>query len=216
MPKERNNQQERYLRVTISCKDIWDGITLPVDPEELRGIKFGDDASFDLATPGFVVMKVEASHPQVTQNLETGDADIEDLNYLAIQMNRLDKEQFETFLVICGQKKREISRLIWDAGLRLIGDLDMHCGECGIIEYCCDDGYAICSDPRFATYLPHEYAPIAEQIQNIPEPDICRACLNRDDCTFCDSDSERRTMMAEATADFVAERIGCALKGERQ
>lgn len=63
-----------------------------------------------------------------------------------------------------------------------IKELDQHCGECGIIEYCGNGfGFCICTDTRFGDMEESDYKRIAETAADIKSLDICDGC-KRQDC----------------------------------
>ena len=63
-----------------------------------------------------------------------------------------------------------------------IKDLNQHCGECDLIEYCGNAfGYCLCYDERFADMEESEYKEIAEKAKNIKELKVCIGgvkCIN--------------------------------------
>lgn len=89
-----------------------------------------------------------------------------------------------------------------------IGNLEMHCGECAVIEYCCEDGYAICADPRLQdtdTLVYAQYA-VSAPICSIHE---CAGC--NDDCTLCDHRQEALEYHAQQFSDYVVHKLANAL-----
>lgn len=87
----------------------------------------------------------------------------------------------------------------------LICDLDMHCGECKLIEFCCEDGYAICTDPRLEQMditLYKEHAKTAE----VTTPGFCVDCT--DACDVCDRYSEYLEVLATQFSNHVLIRLG--------
>jgi len=96
-----------------------------------------------------------------------------------------------------------------------IGNLGMHCGECGVIDFCgAGYGYAICSDNRFKYVDVDEYERIADKTPSAPVFDTddgadCVSC-NRsgllddgNDCDNCDVADMRKDAFARHIADYV-------------
>lgn len=84
-----------------------------------------------------------------------------------------------------------------------IGKLNMHCGNCNVIDFCGDPyGYCLCYDARFADMEESTYKQIAENCKLVPH-DSCCGC-DMEYCDGCDKDSERRDCMCEQFADYVA------------
>lgn len=63
-----------------------------------------------------------------------------------------------------------------------IGDLDQHCGNCEVIEFCgkpfC---YCLCSDERFENNDEDVYAKIADKATELKALEECAGCM-RGDC----------------------------------
>ena len=69
----------------------------------------------------------------------------------------------------------------------IIGTLNMHCGDCGVADFCpsgeCAD-YAICSDERFRFVKEDTYKEIAEKAcwGDLPERPSCSEHCDSEDC----------------------------------
>ena len=92
-----------------------------------------------------------------------------------------------------------------------IGKLDMHCGECRIIDYCCHGnatGYAICTDSRFKDVDEEVYSKIADRATFEPfqhcEKHETLECDDDRESDGCDSWSDYK---AKQIADFVANKL---------
>ena len=113
-----------------------------------------------------------------------------------------------------------------------VGNLDMHCGECGVIDFCgCTFGYSICSDKRFKHVDTDEYKRIAEQIPQMPSIteddfsfDDCGRCNNsgvlddEQDCEECDRAETEKDRYAQHVADYVYSQLTereCSNCGEK-
>jgi len=83
-----------------------------------------------------------------------------------------------------------------------VGDLEMHCGECPIISFCCSDpfDYAACSDPRIQDMDASLYEKLADGATNL-SPGKCLNCSAN--CDECEYDSERRDYMARRFTEHV-------------
>lgn len=96
-----------------------------------------------------------------------------------------------------------------------IKELNQHCGDCGITEYCGNTfGYSICCDERFDDMEESEYQKIAEKATNIKPLAVCTDC-DRPDCGVyrysdddfadepCEYDDASRDYYCEQIADYV-------------
>ncbi|KAK9679484.1 hypothetical protein QE152_g39965 [Popillia japonica] len=87
-----------------------------------------------------------------------------------------------------------------------IGDLEMHCGNCNVVEFCGNPyGYCLCYDTRFADVEEDTYRRIAEGCKSTPHA-ACYGC-EAADCECCDDDDDRLDNMCEQFADYVAEQL---------
>jgi hypothetical protein len=92
----------------------------------------------------------------------------------------------------------------------LIGELDMRCGECGVIDFCSSaDNYAVCTDSRFQYVDEALYAEIADKaFVKTYEP--CRGCKKYNDCQGAAEDCEN----AEASCNDRDEQIAVHVERE--
>jgi len=96
-----------------------------------------------------------------------------------------------------------------------IGNLDQHCGECTLIEYCgkaygyaiCTDGCSPVSEGRFADMEEKEYLKIAETAP-YEKIDACKDCDALYGCELCEHDDERKDYEGRQVADYVAKMKG--------
>ena len=90
-----------------------------------------------------------------------------------------------------------------------IGKLEQHCGDCAIIEHCCEDGYAFCYDNRFANVDEDEFLKLVDKVDwsEFVDHPPCAGC-EKDDCTGCDEHSDN----LEVRAKYVAEKVADLLK----
>ena len=88
----------------------------------------------------------------------------------------------------------------------IIGNLNQHCGECNVMEYCGDSfDYCLCEDSRFEDMAEEKYKELAEKIDwsDFKEHPPCVGCNH--DCDECDEESEEKDMRVRFIADKVAE-----------
>ena len=98
-----------------------------------------------------------------------------------------------------------------------IGELNQHCGNCGVVEYCGNPyGYCLCTDSRFTDVEEEKYAEIAV---NKPWENPFAACMGceRPDCgqysygdtdyadESCENEDESRDYYCNQVADYVEE-----------
>lgn len=96
-----------------------------------------------------------------------------------------------------------------------IKDLNQHCGECGVIEYCGNPfGYCLCNDDRFGDMDEEDYGKIAETATGINPFAACEGC-RRPDCGSyryseeeyenedCENEDEAKDYRCGQVADFV-------------
>ena len=63
-----------------------------------------------------------------------------------------------------------------------IGTLNLHCGNCGVIEFCGNPFcYCLCSDMRFENIDEDVYAKIADKATGLRALEVCAGCV-RGDC----------------------------------
>lgn len=62
-----------------------------------------------------------------------------------------------------------------------IGELDQHCGNCSIIDYCAKpfDDLCLCTDNRLAEVEEERYIELAEQSHESNNEDICEDVISR-------------------------------------
>ena len=97
----------------------------------------------------------------------------------------------------------------------LVSDMDFHCGDCGLIDYCGEPYYyAICKDQRFADVEVDTYEKIAEKATGLEGYSACKGC-ERPDCDVyrygaddysdepCDHMEESRDHYSRQVANFV-------------
>lgn len=91
-----------------------------------------------------------------------------------------------------------------------IKELDQHCGECGIIEYCGNGfGFCICTDGRFEEMDESDYKKIAESAVNIKSLDVCDGC-KRQECgthTSPEGSADEDCEHADEARDYYCEQI---------
>ena len=103
-----------------------------------------------------------------------------------------------------------------------IKELEQHCGDCSITEYCGNSyGYSVCCDERFGDMEEGEYMKIAETATDIKQLDACVNC-DRPDCGVyryseddfadepCEYDNEARDYYCEQIADRVKKSVKIA------
>jgi hypothetical protein len=103
-----------------------------------------------------------------------------------------------------------------------IKELDQHCGDCSLIEYCGNSyGYSICCDERFEDMEESDYKRIAETATDIKPFKACKGC-ERPDCGVyrysddnfanepCEHDEESRNYYCEQIANHVEKALGGA------
>ena len=91
-----------------------------------------------------------------------------------------------------------------------IGELEQHCGNCEVIEYCGEVfGYCLCSDERFEDIAEATYTKIAYSAPATKNLEECEGC-ERIDCTVygslneeCEYYDEHRDYFCEQIADYV-------------
>ena len=96
-----------------------------------------------------------------------------------------------------------------------IGQLNMHCGECSLIDFCTDcEDYAFCSDKRFSDIDDTLFILIAKTATDIKPLEVCEGC-ERPDCDVytysetdyarepCEYKGEKGDYYATQLADFV-------------
>lgn len=101
-----------------------------------------------------------------------------------------------------------------------IKDLDQHCGNCSIIEYCGNPfGFCICRHKRFSDMDENEYKSIAENVTDIKRLDACEDCYEYDcgvhsysDTDFADEDCEYRDLARDYYCEQIADRVVRAMK----
>jgi len=89
-----------------------------------------------------------------------------------------------------------------------IGNLDQHCGNCGVVEHCGDPFYyCLCHDERFTNITEEKYKDLAEKIdwQNYKKHQPCDGCNGN--CDGCDEEAEERDMRVRFVADMVAKAL---------
>jgi len=110
----------------------------------------------------------------------------------------------------------------------LLGKLDQHCGNCGIIDYCVtESGYSICKDARFMFVQVEAFKAIAEKCSS-ESLESCKGC-QRPDCgvyrhsetdysdEVCEHSEEEKESRTRQTADYVYSQlpeVQCAKCGE--
>lgn len=62
-----------------------------------------------------------------------------------------------------------------------IGELDQHCGNCKIIDYCAEpfDELCLCTDSRLNDVEEDKYIEIAEQSKKLTNMDICKDVIKQ-------------------------------------
>lgn len=62
-----------------------------------------------------------------------------------------------------------------------IGELDQHCGNCKIIDYCAEpfDELCLCTDSRLNDVEEDKYIELAEQSKESTNMDICKDVLKK-------------------------------------
>ena len=99
----------------------------------------------------------------------------------------------------------------------LIGKLEQHCGECGVIDYCGNAfGYCLCTDARFKFVDEAEYKNIAEKAPSYEDVgkqgfEPCRNCSG-ENCDECDNNDENRDYVCNHIADFVWQQLKIKLE----
>lgn len=96
-----------------------------------------------------------------------------------------------------------------------ISELDQHCGNCGVTEYCGNPfGFCLCRDSRFGGMEESAYSKTAETATGIKKFETCEGC-DRPDCGVyrygeddyadddCDDYDEARDYWCEQVADYV-------------
>ena len=90
-----------------------------------------------------------------------------------------------------------------------ISDLDQHCGECAVIDYCGGYEYFPCLDERFADMDIARYKEIADSAPAMEEYEHCVGCMTLD-CDnvantgeSCEHDDLQKDWIGERTADFI-------------
>lgn len=105
-----------------------------------------------------------------------------------------------------------------------IKELDQHCGNCGVSEYCGNPfGFCLCRGGSFGDMEESEYGKIAETATDIKKFDACEGC-DRPDCEAyrysddnfadeaCEHNDEARDYYCEQIAAFVEN----SMKGGKQ
>jgi len=92
-----------------------------------------------------------------------------------------------------------------------IEELDQHCGDCGVTEYCGTAyGYSICCDERFGDIEESEYKEIAEAATDIKEFNECSRC-DRPDCGIYrysdDNFADKGCEYVDEARDYYCEQI---------
>lgn len=91
-----------------------------------------------------------------------------------------------------------------------IKDLDQHCGECAVIDYCGNAyGYCICTDERFSEMPEEEYQKYADKGPINPYY-ACGKCEKDCEGENCDLFAEKRDYECKQIADFVEQEIAKA------
>lgn len=83
-----------------------------------------------------------------------------------------------------------------------IGALNMHCGECDIIDFCGNSfGYCVCNQERFQDVDTEEYRKHAEQAET-----TCFSFYSgyEKECDVCENEEEARDYYCEQIAEYVA------------
>ena len=63
-----------------------------------------------------------------------------------------------------------------------IGELEQHCGECGVCDYCGEAYcYCLCTDERFEFVEEETYLELAATVEKINSLAVCAGC-KRPDC----------------------------------
>lgn len=90
-----------------------------------------------------------------------------------------------------------------------IGKLDQHCGDCAIIEHCCEDEYCFCCDYRFKNVDEDHFLKLVDKVDwsDFVDHPPCVGC-EKDDCANCDERSEN----LEVRARYIAEKVADLLK----
>ena len=90
-----------------------------------------------------------------------------------------------------------------------ISDLDQHCGECAVIDYCGGYDYFPCCDERFADVDIARYKEIADNASATKEYEDCAGCAAQD-CDnvadtgeSCEYNDLQNDWMCRQIADFV-------------
>lgn len=107
-----------------------------------------------------------------------------------------------------------------------IGNLNQHCGECSISEYCGNPfGFCLCTDDRFDSMEESEYIKIAETAPETKEFASCEGC-KRPDCEAyryseyeyadkdCEYNDEAKDYYCEQIAGYVENTMKGAVKDE--
>jgi len=84
-----------------------------------------------------------------------------------------------------------------------IKELDQHCGDCGVVEYCGNPfGYCLCHDERFQDLDDEEYRKMADACEgsSLMYGEWYRKCVgcNEGDCSACENEDFFVTQMADA------------------
>ena len=86
-----------------------------------------------------------------------------------------------------------------------IGELNQHCGNCGVTSYCGNPfGFCLCTDDRFSEVDDELYDSAADSVSGLKRHEACDGCLSYgDDCDTCEYDDEARDYFCEQVADWV-------------
>lgn len=100
-----------------------------------------------------------------------------------------------------------------------IGDLDQHCGNCGVIDFCGNPfGYCLCRNKGFDDIEEDAYSEIAEKATGLKNLKVCEGCA-RPDCGIyrysnedfadeeCEHMDEARDFLCEQIADYVRKQL---------
>ena len=88
----------------------------------------------------------------------------------------------------------------------LIGQLEQHCGDCKVIDYCgYGFGFCLCTDSRFTNVPVDIFAKYADKASTKPYEN-CIDCKLQN-CEECDFGNESRDYYCEQTADYVFAKI---------
>lgn len=86
-----------------------------------------------------------------------------------------------------------------------IKELNQHCGECDLIEYCGNAfGYCICTDSRFQNLEVLDYLKLAE----CSKINLFAPCTNCNQiCEMCEFEEDAREFEVRQIADFVESEV---------